>query len=138
VVIFRLHTQNWCAKLPVIAPELLLCLWLCIAVVPTMAATPTFDAVAVIVLCPLLVLLLIRSDHQAPGYSKMLGALSYPLYTVHPGIILLAQGTPVFGLNHGPQPLRAAFVVMLCVGAAWLMYSLTSVRRQPVVITTSA
>jgi len=142
VVIFRLHTLNWFAKLPVIAPELLFCLWLCIAVVPTLTATPVFDALAVIILCPLLVMLLIRSDHQAPRYGKMLGALSYPLYTVHPGIILLAQGTPLFGLNHGPQPLRAVFVVLLCVGAAWLVSRLTSlltsVCRQPVAVTTSA
>jgi len=142
VVIFRLHTRNWFAKLPVIAPELLFCLWLCIAVVPTATATPVFDALAVIILCPLLVMLLIRSDHQAPAYSKILGALSYPLYTVHPGIILLAQGTPLFGLNHGPQPLRAVFVVMLCVVAAWSVYRLTSLlasaRRQPLAVTTSA
>lgn len=138
VVIFRVHTQNWFAKLPVIAPELSLCLWLCIAVVPTVTATPVFDALAVIVLCPLLVMLLIRSDDRAPRYSKMLGALSYPLYTVHPGIILLAQGTSLFGLNRGPQPLRAACVVMLCIGAAWLVSSLASLRRQPLAVTTSA
>ena len=138
VVIFRLHSQNRFARLPVIAPELLLSLWLCIAVVPTVAATPVFDAIAVIGLCPLLVILLIRSDHLAPGYAKTLGALSYPLYTVHPGIILLAQGTPLFGLSHGAQPLRAAFVVILCVGAAWAVYSLTALRRQPLAVTRSA
>lgn len=137
-VIFRLHTRNWFASLPVIAPEILLSLWLCIAVVPTVTATPTFDAVTVILACPLLVMLLIRSDHLAPSYAKTLGALSYPLYTVHPGIILLAQGTPIFGLNHGPQPLCAAFVVMLCVGAAWAVYSLAALRRQPLAVTTSA
>jgi len=90
----------------------------------------------------LLVMLLIRSDHQAPAYSKMLGALSYPLYTVHPGIILLAQGTPLFGLNYGPQPMRAVFVVMLCVVAAWSVYRLASLlasaRRPPLAVTTSA
>ncbi len=131
-------------KLPVIAPELSFCLWLGVGVVPTATATPVFDALAVIVLCPLLVMLLIRSDHQAPATSKMLGALSYPLYTVHPGIILLAQGTPaLFGLNHGPQPVRAAVCGdAVCLARRGQVYSLTSVpaslRRQPVAVTTSA
>lgn len=138
VVIFRLHTKSWFARLPVVSPQVLLSLWLCIAVVPTAAATPTFDWIAVIVLCPLLVMLLIRAERQAQAYGKMLGALSYPLYAVHPGIILLAQGTPLFGLNHGPQPVRALLVVLLCVGAAWLVHSLTAIRRQPVAVTTSA
>lgn len=130
VVIFRLHNSAWFTRLPVIAPELLWCLWLCIAVIPTFAATPGFDALAVTVLCPLLVMLLVRSDHQTPAYAKTLGALSYPLYTVHPGIILLAQVTPLFGLDHGPRPLRAAGVIMLCVGAAWLIHQFASFRFQ--------
>jgi peptidoglycan/LPS O-acetylase OafA/YrhL len=138
VVIFRLHTTNWFAKLPVIAPEILLTLWLCIAVVPTVTATPTFDAAAVILVCPLLVMLLIRADRRTPAYCKTLGALSYPLYTVHPGIILLAQGTPLFGLNRGPEPVRALLVLGLCLAAAWLISSLTSLRRPPVAVTTSA
>ncbi|MEO8300436.1 MAG: acyltransferase [Rhizomicrobium sp.] len=129
VVIFRLHSRGLFARLPVIAPELLLCLWLCIAVVPTVAATPTFDAIAVTILCPLLVILLIRSDHKTPAFAGTLGSLSYPLYTVHPGIILLAQGTPLFGLDRGPHPLRAAFVVMLCLAAAWLVANLAGMRR---------
>jgi len=129
VVIFRLHTHSWFAKLPVIAPELLLILWLCIAVVPTATATPSFDAFAVTILGPLLVMLLVRSDYQTSTLAKNLGALSYPLYTVHPGFILLAQGTPLFGLNHGPQPLRAACVVMLCFLAAWLVHTLARLPR---------
>ncbi len=32
VVIFRLHRQGWFARLPLLSPELLLTLWLCIAV----------------------------------------------------------------------------------------------------------
>jgi len=138
VVIFRLHARGAFARLPVIAPEILLSLWLCIAVVPTVAATPTFDAIAVTLLCPLLVMLLIRSDHKTPAFAGTLGALSYPLYTVHPGIILLAQGTPLFGLNRGPDPWRAAGVVMLCIAAAWAVYALAGVRRPRAAATTQS
>jgi peptidoglycan/LPS O-acetylase OafA/YrhL len=130
VVIFRLHARGWFMRLPVIAPELLWCLWLCIAVVPTFTATPGFDAAAVTILCPLLVMLLLRSDHQTPAYAKTFGALSYPLYTVHPGIILLAQATPLFGLDHGPRPLLAAAVTTLCVAAAWLVHTIANFRAE--------
>jgi len=119
VILYRLHARGWFARLPVIAPELLLTLWVCIAAVPTFTATPTFDWIAVALLCPLMMLLLLRADHKAPSFFRGLGELSYPLYTIHPGIILLAQGTPLFGLNHGPDPLRALLVVGLCIAAAW-------------------
>jgi len=140
VVIFRLYARGLLARLPVLAPGILFCLWLCIAVVPTPAATPGFDAVAVTLLCPLLVMLLIRSEHRSPAFAGFLGAVSYPLYTVHPGIILLARNTPLFGLNHGPNPLRAAFVMLLCVVAAGGVHLLARVRRprQAVAVAESA
>jgi peptidoglycan/LPS O-acetylase OafA/YrhL len=128
VVIYRLHARGWFARLPVVAPQLLWCLWLGIAVVPTYAATPGFDAIVVTLVCPLLVVLLIRSDHQAPAFARPLGDLSYPLYTVHPGLILLAQATPVFGLNHGPRPLQAVAVTILCLAVAGLVGFLANVR----------
>jgi peptidoglycan/LPS O-acetylase OafA/YrhL len=118
VVIFRLYKAGRLARLPVVSTELLLTLWLCIAVVPTSAATPTFDAIAVTLIFPLLVMLLIRSDAGAPAFTRTLGALSYPLYVVHPAILVLAYGTPLFGLNHGPNPLRATLVISVCVAAA--------------------
>jgi peptidoglycan/LPS O-acetylase OafA/YrhL len=129
VVLFRLHRQSLFAGLPVFSTGLLITLWLCIAVVPTFTATPTFDWIAVTLFCPLLVALLIRSDHRMPAFARILGTLSYPLYTVHPGIILLAQRTPIFGLNRGPHPLRAICVVILCVAAAWAVRSLSDIRR---------
>ena len=121
VAIFRLHQRAWFSRLPALAPQLLWCVWLCIAVVPTFAATPGFDAIVVTILCPLLVMLLVRSDHRTPAYGKVMGNLSYPLYTVHPGFILLAQGTPLFGFGQGPNPLRAMAVIALCLAAAWLV-----------------
>ena len=121
VVIYRLRNHPWLARLPAIAPELLFTLWLCIAVVPTFTATPTFDWFAVTILCPAMMLLLLRSEHRAPAFCNGLGKLSYPLYTVHPGILLLAQKTPLFGLNHGPHIGRAVFVILLCIGAAWIV-----------------
>jgi len=126
VVIQRLQARGRFARLPVVAPEISLMLWLCIAAVPTAAATPSFDAIAVILLCPALIIALIRAEHRAPVFCRALGGLSYPLYTVHPGIILLAQATPLFGLNHAPNPARALLVVAICLGAAWVLQSISN------------
>jgi len=128
VVLYRLHARGWFVRLPVIAPELLLTFWLCIAAVPAFTATPTFDWITVTLLCPLLMLLLLRADDRTPSFCKGLGELSYPLYTIHPGIILLAQGTPLFGLNHGPDPLRALLVIGLCIAASWMVCALLRLR----------
>ena len=40
---------------------------------------------------------------------------------VHPGIMLAAVYTPVFGLSHGPRPLNAVLVVGLCIALAWAL-----------------
>ena len=131
VVLYRLHARGWFTRLPVIAPELLLTFWLCIAAMPAATATPTFDWIAVTLFCPMLLLLLLRANDRAPAFCKNLGEISYPLYVIHPGIILLAQETPVFGLDHGPDPLRALLVVALCVGAAWTVSRLFHPRLRP-------
>jgi peptidoglycan/LPS O-acetylase OafA/YrhL len=140
VVLYRLHARGFLAKLPHFSTGLLLTLWLCIAVVPAFSATPTFDAFAVVLLCPLLVALLIRSENSAPAFCKPLGDLSYPLYVTHPGIIMLAQGSPLFGLQRGPDPLRAILVVAAClaVAAGVQMIAAMPARRRRVALNPAA
>lgn len=130
VVLFRLHRAGALARLPNLSTELLLMTWLCIAVVPTFGPTPTFDALTVIFVCPLLVALLLRSERTAPAFCRSLGALSYPLYVTHLGIVVLAQATPLFGLQHGPDPLRAILVVAVCVAVAWIVQKIAAMRLQ--------
>jgi peptidoglycan/LPS O-acetylase OafA/YrhL len=137
-VMYRLHTHRLFDRLPIVSTELLLTMWLCIASFPTFAATPTFDWIAVTVFCPLLLALLIRSDHKAPAFCKELGKLSYPLYTTHPGLILLAEGTPLFGLDRGPDPIRAFGVVLACIGLAWLVQKIASGLSHSPTLRTSA
>jgi len=128
VVICRLHGRGAFDRLPRLAPELLLISWLCIASVPTFTATPTFDALTVTILCPILVVLLLRSEDKAPAWFKTLGDLSYPLYIIHPGFILLAARTPLFGLDKNPDPLRGFMVIGLCLLAAWMVTVLARLR----------
>ncbi|HWY16999.1 MAG TPA: acyltransferase [Rhizomicrobium sp.] len=119
VVIYRIHRHPWFQRLPVVSTEILLLLWFCMAAVPRPTATPVLDSIIAVILCPLLVCLLIRSDHKTPKFCRRIGDLSYPLYVVHPGIIMIATYTPVFGLSHGPHPLNAMLVVGLCIALAW-------------------
>jgi peptidoglycan/LPS O-acetylase OafA/YrhL len=120
VVIYRIHTHRLFERLPVISTEILLLFWLCLACLGKEQIRPVLDAGIVTILSPLLICLLIRSDDRAPGYCRILGELSYPLYVVHPGLIVLAAYTPVFGLSHGPNPLNALLVVGLCLALAWV------------------
>jgi peptidoglycan/LPS O-acetylase OafA/YrhL len=136
VTIYRIHREPWFQRLPSISTEILLVSWLVIAVIPTPVATAGLDAFLVIVCAPLLVCLLIRSDAKAPAYCETLGKLSYPLYVVHPGIIVLAAYTPVFGLSHGPHPLNATLVVALTLALAWAVALITTnLRIRPVLPT---
>jgi peptidoglycan/LPS O-acetylase OafA/YrhL len=132
VVIYRIHRHPLFQRLPAISTEILLLAWLCIAILPRPAATPALDAIIVVILSPLLVCLLIRSEHKAPAYCKKLGEVSYPLYVVHPGLIVLATYTPVFGLSHGPHPLNAVLVVVVSIVLAWAIAEiLAGARRGP-------
>src|SRR5207248_2591306 len=73
VVIYRVHNSALFQRLPVIATELLLATWLCAAALPTYTATPTLDAIIVIVFSPALVCLLIRANQTAPRFCGWLG-----------------------------------------------------------------
>jgi peptidoglycan/LPS O-acetylase OafA/YrhL len=121
VVIYRIREHPLFRRLPAISTQVLLAVWLGIAIVPDYTATPTFDAITVVILCPILVCLLIRSEHMAPEFCRHLGALSYPLYVVHPGILLAAATVPIFGLTQGPRPLNGLVMVGLCIAVAWTL-----------------
>lgn len=122
VVIYRIHRHPFFQRLPVVNPIVLFAIWVIISAFPGIGPTPIFDAVIVIICCPLLIMLLIRSDHKAPTLCRAIGELSYPLYVAHPGIILLAHYTATFGHRFDtPAPLNGLLVVALCIGAAWII-----------------
>src|ERR1051326_5809791 len=73
-----------------------------LAVIPTPSATPTIDAAIAIIGNPLVICLLIRSEHRASDIFLPLGAISYPLYVIHSPIIILGSLLPVIGMQQGP------------------------------------
>ena len=121
VVIYRVHRTRWFARLPVVPTELVLLTWVILAALPKPAVVAPFDVLIVMVWSPILVCLAVRSERAAPSYCKWLGDVSYPLYVVHPAIVMLACDTPLFGLGHGPNPVGGFAVVGVSLGTAWLV-----------------
>jgi len=114
VVIYRIHRHPLFGWLPVITPEILLLFWFIAAMIPGSSPRPIVDILIVIAFSPLLVCLLVRSEQKAPAFCAPLGELSYPLYVAHPGLIMLAVYTPVFG-ERWPSPLHATILTLCCV-----------------------
>jgi peptidoglycan/LPS O-acetylase OafA/YrhL len=119
-VLHRLYRAGRLERLPAVSPLLPVTAWLSIAVMPQ-SLPPLFDLAVVLVAAPLLVALLARAG-RAPGWFATLGGLSYPLYASHLALVYLARRTPLFGLEQGPDPLRAAGLVLLAIACAWVLY----------------
>ena len=109
--------------------DVLRALWLVAAVLPRPVPTPILDDLIVTLFSPLLVCLLVRSEHKAPAFCTTLGEMSYPLYVVHPGLIVLATYTPVFGLWKHPNPVNASMLVVMCISLAWLVHLAASTMK---------
>ena len=120
-LLYRAWRAGYFQRLPLVTPLLPLTIWLAVSVVPQ-DVTPEFDLVMVVFGCPLLIGLLVRGQAEAPGWFTPLGAISYPLYASHLAFMGLARYTPLFGLNHHPDPVRALGVVAACLATAWLIY----------------
>jgi peptidoglycan/LPS O-acetylase OafA/YrhL len=124
VVLFRAWRDGRFERFPTVSPAVLLGLWAVITEVPTHGPQPAFEAVAVILVSPLLVILLARSRDVAPKPFLWLGAISYPLYASHLSVVHLARFVPLFGLDQGPSVWRAVLVCLVALGLAHLVHRL--------------
>jgi peptidoglycan/LPS O-acetylase OafA/YrhL len=122
VLLFRAHKIGLLARLPSVSPLLLVLVWPALAVIPQNGPTPLLDAGIAILAGVPLVALLVRNSDPVPAWFAPLGGISYALYASHLALIMLAQDTPVFGLSHHPDPLRASLVVLLAAGVAWMIH----------------
>jgi peptidoglycan/LPS O-acetylase OafA/YrhL len=129
VLLNRAYRNGYFARLPAMTPVIPLTAWLAIAVLPQ-GLPILFDAGVAILVCPLLIALLVRSDVQAPRWFGVLGAMSYPLYASHLAWIGLAQKTPLFGLNRHPNPLLAVGVMAVAILGSWVLYQTCDPARK--------
>jgi peptidoglycan/LPS O-acetylase OafA/YrhL len=128
-LIHRAWRQGMLDRLPDVSPMLPLLVWMAFAVLPQ-GLPVLVDAVAALLVCPLVLALLVRGDHRAPAWFAPLGAISYSLYASHLAWIDLAQHTPLFGLNRHPSPVLAAGMMAVAVTGAWVLYRLCDPARR--------
>jgi len=129
VLIHRAYARGLLNRLPLVSPEWMFLAWLALAALPTPAATPILDAFIAIVAAPLIIVMLIRAEPLAAAFCKPLGDISYPLYTVHIGFVLLATRTPLFGADRHPNPLGVAAMIAISIAVAWGIARVTSRRK---------
>jgi peptidoglycan/LPS O-acetylase OafA/YrhL len=129
VLLFRGWKKGLLERLPVVPPMIVLAVWAILTEVPTYGPAPTFEILTVVLISPVLIMLLIRSPEVAPRPLLWLGAISYPLYAAHTAVINLAKFTPLFGLDHGPNRLRAAIVFTCAIGLAWVIHKAIEQKR---------
>jgi len=122
VVVFRLYRRGVFARVPAVSPLVPLLVWTVIAQVPTFGATPTFDMLVVTLVCPLLLVLLVRAPERSPKPLLWLGAISYPLYASHLAVLMTARYTPWFGLDRGADFLQASFMLATAIAIAWAIH----------------
>lgn len=120
-------------RLPVIMPEIILCVWLVLAVVPTPGPTPIYDAFVAILAGPFLIAQLIRAEYRTPHWCDAAGRLSYPLYASHVAVVMIAQ-------NYIKEPnallglvtIAAALALAWCI--AWANDRIQDRIRPPIMV----
>jgi peptidoglycan/LPS O-acetylase OafA/YrhL len=90
IVIYRCHRRGMLQKLPVIGPGVIYAAWFFICAIPATGPMPAFQTVSGLLVAPLLISLLIRSERPMPRPLLWLGAMSYPLYASHLAVVNLA------------------------------------------------
>lgn len=127
VVIYRFHAGDGLKQLPSVRPEFVYSAWFFICAIPRLHAQPVLEAVAALVLAPIGIALLVRTERPLPRIYVRLGELSYPLYASHFAVITLASIWASQGMTrHSP-----AWALPMVLGAlliAWIVNVITNNR----------
>ena len=118
VLIFKLWRDGALERLPSVNPLLVFAGWIGLSL--TLRLGPVFDLVQIMVVTPVMIALLARSQAPVPGWCLWLGRISYPLYATHAVIIHGGQR-----VSHGPlswwalAALPALAILLADVLARW-------------------
>lgn len=119
VVLYRVHAANQLRRLPSVNPIAIYGVWLCICSVPFSWQAPIFEMVAALIIAPLAVALLARSEAPVSRAYLLLGQISYPLYISHFAVIGLFQLWLPPGTAKNPALLLPMLVTALVL--AWVI-----------------
>jgi peptidoglycan/LPS O-acetylase OafA/YrhL len=112
VLVYRVSRTGGFRKFPVIRAEIIYAIWFLVCSIPSDRPRPGFQVMSTLVVAPLLVALLVRSDREMPKVFRLLGRLSYPLYASHWAVCNLLAA------YLAPAPRHSAFWVLPAMAIA--------------------
>jgi peptidoglycan/LPS O-acetylase OafA/YrhL len=128
VCLLRAYRRGYLAKLPSLSPEVVFAMWLMVSAVPAPSITPGFDIIVAIVIAPLAVALLARSEKATPRIFVALGDISYPLYASH--LALVAAAAAFTGKTTGAVGyLYAGLLTLAALVLAWIIARVADALR---------
>jgi len=83
LLVYRVSRTAGFQRLPVVRAEIIYAIWFLVCSIPSNKPRAEFEVASTLVIAPLLVALLVRSDRKMPKAYRLLGRLSYPLYASH-------------------------------------------------------
>ncbi len=128
VIVYRLYNSGRLNGLPSVRPELIFSIWFFICAIPRDRAHPLFEAATALVIAPLAIAMLVRTDKPMPSIYVRLGQLSYPLYTSHfAAMMIVSACIEHSGASH--SILWAIPIVALALAIAATVNFLTTAKR---------
>lgn len=121
VLLYRARRNEQLNFLPSLPPSLLVLGWFGLLAYPAIGLF-YWDTCIVLLIAPLLVALLIRTEWPTQRWLTVAGTLSYPLYASHYSIVRLAYHLPFVTSQMKTNALYAAGVVAVALAVAWAIH----------------
>ena len=137
VLIFRMHKQGLLTALPSVPPWCFYAVWLLICSMRQAGSSFALECTVAIVVAPLTVALLVRSEGPGGAFFRWLGSVSYPLYVSHLAV-LVAIGSILKYLDLAGRAIYALPIIALALGLAQCVKMLSEIRPTPAAKFTSA
>ena len=127
VLVYRAYVVDWIKRIPVVSPWLIYSAWAFICVSSAVRNHIFTESLVAIVIAPLCIACLVRSERPVGSIFRWLGSVSYPLYASHLAVLILA-GTAARNFGLKPSPLYFAPLVAIALALAELVRRLSEMK----------